>query len=215
MREQVKHHLPENILMAYSAGALPEAFSLVAACHLSLCDACRATASGYDALGGAVLEDAGKAALSPGALAATMLLIEQDQAAPAPTPRKKTIFPSPLMDYVGGGPDAVRWRSVGAGVKQAIMPCEKGATARLLYIPAGAAMPDHSHNGLELTLVLQGAFSDEVDRFARGDVEVGDEDLSHTPVAEAGADCICLAATDASLKFKGLLPRLFQPFFRI
>ncbi len=64
-------------------------------------------------------------------------------------------------------------------------------------------------------MVLQGAFADEVDRFARGDVEVGTEHLTHTPIADAGEDCICLAATDAPLRFKGLLPRLAQPFFRI
>ena len=34
-------------------------------------------------------------------------------------------------------------------------------------------------------------------------------------IAEAGADCICLAATDAPLRFRGVLPRLAQPFLRI
>ena len=91
----------------------------------------------------------------------------------------------------------------------------KDATARLLFIPAGAAVPDHGHNGMELTMVLQGAFSDEVDHFARGDVEIADEDLEHTPVADISEDCICLAVTDAPLKFNKLMPRLFQPFLRI
>lgn len=101
------------------------------------------------------------------------------------------------------------------GVKQAILPTTKDATARLLFIPAGAAVPDHGHNGMELTMVLQGAFSDEVDHFARGDVEIADEDLEHTPVADISEDCICLAVTDAPLKFNKLMPRLFQPFLRI
>jgi len=87
--------------------------------------------------------------------------------------------------------------------------------ARLLYIPAGQSVPDHGHRGTELTLVLQGAFRDEADRFGPGDIEIADESLKHTPVAEAGADCICLAATDAPLRFTGLIPRLVQPFFRI
>ena len=68
-------------------------------------------------------------------------------------------------------------------------------------------MPDHGHQGLELTLVLQGAFRDEEDRFARGDVEIATEDTQHTPIAEPGQDCICLAATDAPLKFRALIPR--------
>ena len=125
------------------------------------------------------------------------------------------MLPAPLTDYIGGDISAVRWRPVGLGVRQAILPTSGKATARLLYIPAGASVPDHGHNGQELTMVLQGAFSDAGDRFARGDVETADESLEHTPVADPGADCICLAVTDAPLRFRGLLPRLIQPLLRI
>jgi len=76
-------------------------------------------------------------------------------------------------------------------------------------------VPDHGHRGLELTLVLQGAFADASDTFARGDVEIADEAVEHIPVALAGADCICLAATDAPLRFRGWIPRLAQPLLRI
>ena len=86
---------------------------------------------------------------------------------------------------------------------------------RLLHIPAGQAVPEHGHNGIELTLVLQGSFVDETDRFGVGDLEVADNDLTHVPVAGPGAPCICLAATDAPLRFKGLMPRLTQRLFRI
>jgi putative transcriptional regulator len=66
-----------------------------------------------------------------------------------------------------------------------------------------------------MTLVLQGAFRDETGRFGPGDVEIADDTLEHVPVAEPGAVCICLAATEAPLRFKALMPRLAQPFFRI
>ena len=213
----IRHHLPEAVVAAYAAGTLPEAFSLVVASHASLCDQCRATIQSYEAVGGAVLEQVDHATLSPDALAATMARISlgDGATAPMPAPERKTIFPKPLMSYVGGGPDRVKWRRVGGGVKQAILPCDGEATARLIYIPAGAAMPDHSHRGMELTMVLQGAFSDDGDRFQRGDVEMGDDSLWHIPVADPGEDCICLAATSAPLRFKGWVPRLLQPFFRI
>jgi putative transcriptional regulator len=68
---------------------------------------------------------------------------------------------------------------------------------------------------MEMTLVLKGAFRDELARFGRGDVEIANEDLEHTPVAEEGEDCICLAATDAPLKFNALIPRIAQPFIGI
>jgi len=100
-------------------------------------------------------------------------------------------------------------------VKQAILPTDGPATARLLYIPAGAAMPDHGHHGTEMTMVLQGAFQDGDDYFARGDVEVADSDLHHTPIADIHEDCICLAVTDAPLRFDGLLQKAVQRWARI
>ena len=215
MNQEIKHHLSDDILMAYAAGSLPEAFNLIVAAHVSLCDICRAGAESYDAIGGALLQDDVGAELSSDSLASTMALIVGN--APKETPRafRPGVLPGPLQDYVGGDLDAIKWRPVGMGVKQAILPTTSEATARLLYIPAGSAMPHHGHNGNELTLVLQGAFLDEDDHFGRGDVETADEHLHHTPVAAEGVDCICLAVTDAPLKFKGLIPRIAQIFLRI
>ena len=34
----IRHHLSDQLLMAYAAGQLPEAFNLVVATHVSLCD---------------------------------------------------------------------------------------------------------------------------------------------------------------------------------
>jgi len=212
---EIKHHLTDALLMAYSAGNLPEAFSLTVATHISMCDECRARLGAFDAMGGAMVERCETADMSVGSLEATMQRIRAAGAPPATAPRRKNGLPQPLQDYIGGDLDAVKWRSVGMGVKQAILPTSRAATARLLFIPAGAAVPDHGHRGTELTLVLQGAFVDEVDRFGPGDIEVANEDLNHTPVADIGADCICLAATDAPLRFRGLIPRLAQPFLRI
>jgi len=215
-KNTIKHHLTDALLMAYSAGTLPEAFSLTVAAHVSMCDDCRARLGAFDTVGGALIERGAAADVASDSLAATMALIRADgpKVGPASKPRVDGL-PGPLQDYIGGGLDKVRWRHVGMGVKQAILPTSRDATARLLFIPAGAAVPDHGHAGTELTLVLQGAFVDEVDHFGPGDLEVANEDLDHTPVADIGADCICLAATDAPLRFRSMIPRLAQPFLRI
>ncbi len=210
----IRHHLSDPLLIAYAAGSLPEAFGLVVAAHVSLCDDCRARLGGFEALGGAMVEREAVAEMGEGSLEAVFVRLESLPPAPPP-PCRAGIFPAPLADYVGGGLEAVKWRTLGMGVRQAILPTAKGASARLLYIPAGQAVPDHGHRGTEMTLVLQGAFRDEMDRFGPGDVEIATEELEHTPVAEPGADCICLAATDAPLRFTALLPRLLQPLFRI
>lgn len=219
MSNSIKHHLNDAILMAYAAGTLPEAFNLMVAAHLSLCDTCRAQAESFEALGGEVLEQMRAeeiTALRPESLEATLSLIA---GGPVDRPEAEAgncaVLPKPLRDYVGGDLDAVRWKPVGMGVKQAILPTSKEASARLLFIPAGTAMPDHGHQGTEMTMVLKGAFQDEDDYFARGDVEIADSDLHHTPVADIHEDCICLAVADAPLQFDRLIPKIAQRFLRI
>ncbi len=212
----VKHHLTDALLMSYASGTLEEGYSLVVATHISLCDECRARLEAFEAVGGALIEDTGDVAeVSEDALEATLALID---AAPEVVQRPlnpNRVFPGPLIDYVGGDLEDVRWRAVGGGVRQAVLKTRDNTKVRLLSIPGGMAIPDHGHRGLELTLVLKGAFRDEEDRFGPGDVEVANEDLAHTPIAEEGEDCICLAVTDAPLRFKGLIPRLAQPFIGI
>lgn len=212
----IRHHLNDALLMAYAAGNLPEAFSLVVATHVSLCDECRARLGAFEAVGGSLIEDSSTATLSDGALDACLARIGSTRPEPRRAPiARQGLLPTPLHSYIGGDLESVKWRPIGRGVRQAILRTDRGASARLLYIPGGQAVPDHGHRGTELTLVLQGAFRDSTDRFGPGDVEIATEDLNHTPVAEAGSDCICLAATDAPLRFSGLIPRIAQPFLRI
>jgi len=217
--QNVKHHLTDPLLMAYSAGSLPEAFNLIVAAHVSMCDECRARLASFDSVGGALLNENEAAIIGDDSFAETMRLINSgavaDQIKPAQPRDAKSVLPAPVRDYVGGDLDRVKWRPIGMGVKQAILPTSKDASIRLLFIPAGTAVPDHGHRGMELTLVLQGAFVDETDRFGPGDIEIAGQELNHTPIADIGEDCICLAATDAPLRFNKLIPRIAQPFLRI
>ena len=201
------HHPDESILTDYAAGNLPEAYALVVATHLSMCDRCRAAAGAVEALGGAVLETLDPVPMMGGADAAMAIRLPEPVSRPAAPG-----LPMPLASYVGA--DGIRWRRVGGGAKQMRLPVGGEANVRLLSIPAGAAMPHHGHRGIELTLVLKGAFRDGDERFGPGDMEVAGMEDDHAPVAEPGDDCICLAATDAPLRLSGLA-RLVQPFVRI
>ncbi|MEM6618671.1 MAG: ChrR family anti-sigma-E factor [Pseudomonadota bacterium] len=211
----VSHVLNEKLMLAYAAGTLPEAFNLVIATHLSLCDESRAMVAAGEAIGGCVLDRCAPIEMGSAALTDTLARIKRGRPEARAKAAEPGLLPEPLRTYVGGDVSHVKWKALGGGVKQAILPVEGDATARLLFIPGGQAVPDHGHNGMELTLVLQGAYADEVDRFARGDLEIADEELEHQPVAEDGEDCICLSATDAPLKFNAVMPRLMQRYFRI
>lgn len=203
--------------MGYATGSLPQAFDLVLASHVSLKPQVRARLDGLEAIGGVMLNDLDGVDVEDDSFDKVMAVINGDATdeIQMPVPRGCGVFPGPLRRALGGDIDAVAWRSVGMGVKQAVIHEDEFGTVRLLSIPAGGEMPKHTHRGMELTLVLQGAFRDEDGRFARGDLEEAGEETHHTPVAEEGADCICLVATDARLKFDGLLPRIAQPFIGI
>lgn len=206
-----RHHIPEALLRAYATGRLPHVFAVVVAAHVSLCDDCRAAVEAEEMVGGALLDRCGPAGLAPGAR--ERLLAALDGPPPPPPIRASGIFPAPVMQALGGDPP--RWRMLGGGIRQQILSADAAGSLRLLYIPPGKAVPEHGHRGLELTLVLQGSFSDSAGRFARGDVECAHDEVDHQPVADPGAPCICLAATDAPLRFHAMLPRLLQPLFRI
>ncbi len=199
-------------MAAYAAGTLPHAFSLVVATQVSMSAEARATLQAHEAVGGIVLEDTSSVAVSDN-MKASLLSMLDDPMPEEPVYARSGVYPAPVMEALKGREP--RWKTLGMGVKQDILAEDEFGSVRLLYIPPEQAVPDHGHNGLELTLVLQGSFSDETGRFGVGDVEVADETLEHTPIAGAGEPCICLAATDARLKFNAFMPRLLQPLFRI
>lgn len=216
-----RHHPDDALLQAHAAGRLPEAFDLVIATHLSLCDSCRATVIYHEFIGGALLESQ-TAPIAPDLLDRTLTRAELQQAPdprdPAPASSSGAAdrdVPQPLRDYIGADLEQLRWRPVGLGVSQAVVAGKPPAVARLLRIPPGTSLPDHGHAGRELTLVLRGAFRDSNDRFGPGDLEMADTSVTHTPVADDAMPCICLAATDAPLRFNSLLPRLAQRFIGI
>ena len=202
------------MLVAYAAGSLEHPFALVVAAHVSLCEECRVQLGAHEAVGGALLDGQAVHAVSVSMKDALLAQLDVVPAAePDQTCERSGAYPGPVMKALKGKPP--RWKSVGGGVRQTLLHVDDDGSVRLLYIPAGKAVPDHGHNGIELTLVLQGAFSDEAGRYGVGDLEVADDTLEHTPIAEQGAPCICLAATDAPLRFNRLIPRLLQPLLRI
>jgi putative transcriptional regulator len=213
------HQVNDELLAAYAAGTLPEALALVVAAQASICPQTRERLRELEAIGGGLLALSEARPMQLGSFEATLRKIaeraeEPEEEEPAAA-RPCSVLPEPVRSYVGGGIDAVRWRPIGLGARQAILHDTPHATARLLHIPAGCELPDHGHEGTELTLVLQGAFRDGPLRFARGDVEVIDDETQHRPVADPGEDCVCLVACAGKLKFSGLLPRIAQPFLRI
>lgn len=217
------HHPGEDLLLAYASGTADQATSLILATHLALCPICRAEVQRLEALGGALLEQQEAAALPSMLLDRVLDRLDAEPAAPIPLPTarrradgKAPVLPEPLRSYIGGDVETIRWSRPMPGLLEADVPVvAKGARVRMMRIRGGTGMPQHTHHGNELTLVLSGGFSDETGHFLRGDLAVTDPSIDHRPVADDdGEDCICLAVTDAPLRFTGRFMRMLNPLLR-
>jgi putative transcriptional regulator len=128
--------------------------------------------------------------------------------------RVNDTLPTPLREFITTELDDIEWNSLAPGIKgHPLTGLNTGSgTLSLLKIAPGMSIPEHGHQGSELTLVLKGSFSDEIGQFGVGDIADLDDTSQHQPIADTSEACICLIATDASLKFTGLMPRLVQYF---
>ncbi|MFC7292657.1 ChrR family anti-sigma-E factor [Hirschia litorea] len=214
---KITHHITDDLLYLYAAGDLKFGWSLAIATHLSLCPSCRATLKTYEQVLAENLAQEHVSEMSVNAddvLAIAGSQMEPCEIAPPVQAEKNFVFPKPLRDLCGDLGD-IKWSTMGGGIKQKILHEEDGIVARLLYISPGASASAHGHNGIELTQVVSGGFFDGDQAFERGDIQIVAHDSPHQPIAMNGEACVCLAVTDAPLKFRNFLPRLFQRAFRI
>ncbi|MBB4009755.1 ChrR family anti-sigma-E factor [Allorhizobium taibaishanense] len=228
----VHHHVSDELLLDYANGSLSEGWSIAVATHLALCPHCRKRLSAMEATAGAMIEslelEPAQASNADTSWQAMRARLEADKvgnkgqsvadkpASAAPNFAEVPVLPEPLRSYLGKDIDGLKWKPLGRGAYHIkIKTGDADTSVRLLRIPAGKPVPEHSHGGRELTLVLKGSFYDGQGRFARGDLEEADQDVEHQPIADEGEDCICLAVTDAPLRFKSRLVRLVQPILGI
>lgn len=230
----IKHHVSDELLLEYAAGSLEEGWSIAVATHLALCPECRKRLAAMEVAGGAMMEaiePETDADFEESAWAAMLSRLEKDDG-PDPVSAKRIpenttsgaekpsaadlAIPEPLRTYIGGSLENLKWKRLGVGAYHyPIATGDEKITARLLRIPAGKPVPEHSHTGRELTLVLTGAFVSEGVTFGPGDLEEEDDDTVHQPMVTPDAECICLAVTEAPLKFQSRVVRLVQPFLGI
>lgn len=214
----IRHHPGESTLLSYASGALPHGLSLIVAAHLGSCPRCRRTVEMADGMGGALVEDVEPVKISDRSLDLVLQRIEGAPAEqPAPPVAGRHGVPAPLGAMLPEDLSDMRWRSIGPGIRQAKLPGLDGDDdgVKVLKIAPGRSVPQHSHGGHEMTLIISGSYTDEIGRFQAGDVADLDGDIHHQPVADGAEDCICIIATDAPLSFTGIVPRLMQNFIRI
>lgn len=211
--------ISDEWLVAYAAGNLSEAKSALVATHASFHPALQAKIGDAEDIGGALLGTSDQADLSDDFFDRLMEKIDsQEGEASAPinveAQHRDPRVPQPLADYLDRGLDDLKWRFMGPGMKQVKLWTGKdGEKLWLLKAKGGTEIPEHGHNGSEMTLVLQGSYCVDGHRFGVGDLEVASDDIEdHRPIIDEGEDCICLVVTEAPIKLKSFIARTIQPF---
>ena len=222
----IRHHPDDALLTALAADRLAAGPAVVAAAHVERCAHCRARLRDLDVLGGALLEEAEPAVLSPEALARTLARVDgappahgasdATSASASASSRAERRFFASLPEGMRWprslrGSTASSWRWLGPGMRwsRVTLAGDRAANVFLLRIAAGKALPTHTHDGVELTQVLHGAFHDGRERFDAGDFDEADASVHHQPLVEAAGECICLASVEGHVVFDGRVARLF------
>lgn len=223
----IRHLPPQDMLVDYASGALPQPVAMAVATHAQLCDESRNRITALEEVGGAMLMDLAPEVMSSGALDAVLDRLDELPDTDDPVDDGAVVgaslagdledlLPADLRVRLVRDANGIRWRHKGGAVESAEISSDvDGFDVRLLRIKAGKAVPQHTHEGLEITLCLTGSYRDGDERFAKGDFQVADPSVDHRPVADADEDCIVLAVVEQRIRLTGLFGRVVNPFVRL
>lgn len=207
----VREHIDtiDALLARYVAGTLPTPARVLVEAHLQLKPKNLIKVRNLEAMAGLELMQLEPEPLDDRAamLAAVLGSASPENAAPALADETR-VFPKALYDFVGFDAADVPWRTRLPGFKEYDLGEIEGCHVNLFWIKPGRTVPAHTHEGSELSLVLEGAFSDGRGHYGRGDISVADDSVDHRPHADTGGPCIGFAVVDAPLKLTGSFRQL-------
>jgi putative transcriptional regulator len=212
----MNYHPDIAILLDYANGKLAPAISIAVGLHQSQCKTCQQKVADLETIGGDTMAAVNAPIkLSTAESFEKLFSLVSDQ--------EQTETSDQLSDLAVAKDDqailnqlanrdyaSFQWQRLTPKISKAVVPLKQGQhQVQLLKFSANAKIPKHTHNGKEITLVLEGDFSDHLDNYPRGEFIVQDQKMEHQPIA--GADgCICLAITNAPLKFTGVFGSLLN-----
>ena len=212
----VKYHPDTNTLLEFAASSLPAAQSVVVSTHLQLCSECRQRLAQLESLGATMFEDAQPIDINPSVFDNVLARLDEVQEVHAANDANASTMSWTVKQIRKGNLDELDWKKVTRSLRIADLGEIEGAAEFSLYhIAEGGRIPQHNHSGTEMTLVLQGGFSDESGSYHAGDFIIREAGDIHAPTALPGSDCICLAVLEAPLRFTRWHHRWLSPLLQL
>lgn len=213
-------HPSENDLLEFSAGNLDWALSICISAHLQLCPACKNKVAQFNSIGGSVLSQAKPVQVADGSLNNVLARIrttphEEPAAAIARQHECARALPSVVQKLLPKD-RPLKWSFVSPSLRAARLETGQDKYEISFHrIKRGGKVAEHGHRGLEVTMVLEGSFSDANGNYVVGDYIVKQPGETHRPMASQDQDCLCLSVVEAPVKVTGLLGKVINPFLSI
>jgi putative transcriptional regulator len=216
---QSDHTTMRHAMMSdYASGALSAAQTILMDGYIDLNETARAQAIAYSSVGGALLlqSDCDMEPVSDACFETLCESLTYDYISQQ-SDLSCDVLPQVILRYTNCGVSEIEWKKLAPGIEyfNLDLPLDTHEKAQLIKMQPGKSVLEHSHDGLELTLVLDGAFHDETGTYKRGDLAIEQgRGHAHAPVADEQQGCICFAVTSAPLHFTGLLGAMINPFVK-
>jgi putative transcriptional regulator len=221
----IKHHPKDELLHGFVDGQLPASLSAAIAIHADMCPFCQdkiasitainATASFEESHLHHFIVDSDVDEKELGAInfdeMIDAIVADDHIAQPSRSVDKKIT----VGDLTYTLPQAIKNIELGSfaqfgKLSRARFQLDEGEIhTSLLHIQPGGGVPEHTHKGYELTLLLAGEFGDERGDYVPGDFIMLDASNTHNPVSQKG--CLCFTVANDSLHFTQGINRLLNP----
>jgi len=207
-----------DLLTEHAAGDLPLAQAACVSAHMNYCEQCRRASSQLLDLGTVLFDSLQPEPVGDAQLHA--VLARLDDAPPlsyaSSSQWSAGETPAILQRLMSGDLTELIWKKITSTLRISYLKTgDPGHEFALYHIKAGGKSPEHTHRGSEMTLVLEGGFSDADGTYHQGDFLLREPSDVHSPTAVQSEDCICLAVLDAPLKFTGWKYRWMNPFLQL
>jgi putative transcriptional regulator len=214
----INYHPDTRLLNEFSSGALPLAQSACVSLHLNYCEQCRRSHQKLQELGSALFEELAPQQLDDSVLQTVLARLDEE---PEPLtyvrPEKdEKGYPGLVQRLMNGSYEDLEWQRINSNLRiSRLRTGDVHNEFALYHITAGGTIPTHTHKGTELTLVLEGSFSDESGHYREGDFLMRNAEEKHTPTAAQDRDCVCIGVLDAPIRFTDWKYRMINPFLKL
>jgi len=221
----IKHHPKFELIQAFVNGELPASLSAGIAIHIDMCPKCKKSIA-------LLTEQVAEQSFEEGFLDKFIVddnadlesiahldfdemiagITESADIDSVTTPVVKTVefnkavytLPTVLNNIALG-----KTANVGKLSRSRLQLDENEVHSSLLHIQPGGGVPQHTHNGFELTVLLDGSFHDEDGEYVKGDFIMVEGNHKHHPISTNG--CLCYTVANGALHFTQGINKLLNP----